>query len=74
MSIWTEIFKITGKKRPKREGITGTKVARMFTRKELGDHPTLLSQMTDPLASGQFGVNLIGREGRLYSLKQWLKP
>ena len=50
MSIWTEIFKITGKKPKKGEGIKGATVARLFTKKELGEHVTLATKLTDHLA------------------------
>ena len=70
--FWDEIAKLTGKK-PKKNGIAGTKVGRLFTRKELGSYPSLNMKLTDPLASGEYGVNIMGREGRLFSLKRWLE-
>ena len=70
--FWDEIAELTGKK-PKKEGIAGTGVARLFTRKELGNYPSLNMKLTDPLASGEYGVNIMGREGRLFSLKRWLE-
>ena len=70
--FWDEIAKLTGKK-PKKNGIAGTGVAKLFTRKELGNYPTLNMRITDPLASGEYGVNIMGREGRLFSLKRWLE-
>jgi len=70
--FWDEIAELTGKK-PKKNGITGTGVARLFTRKELGKYTTLNMKITDPLASGEYGVNIMGREGRLFSLKRWLE-
>ena len=70
--FWDKIAELTGKK-PKKNGITGTGVARLFTRKELGSYPSLNMKLTDPLASGEFGVNIMGREGRLFSLKRWLE-
>ena len=70
--FWDEIAELTGKK-PTKEGIAGTGVAKLFTRKELGNYPSLNMKITDPLASGEYGVNIMGREGRLFSLKRWLE-
>ena len=70
--FWDEIAKLTGKK-PKKNGIAGTGVAKLFTRKELGNYPSLNMKLTDPLAAGEYGVNIMGREGRLFSLKRWLE-
>ena len=70
--FWDTIAELTGKK-PKKEGIAGTGVARLFTRKELGNYPSLNMKITDPLAAGEYGVNIMGREGRLFSLKRWLE-
>ena len=67
--FWDDIAALTGKK----AGITGTKVGRLFTRKELGNYPSLNMKLTDPLGSGELNTKFIGREGRLYSLKNWLE-
>ena len=53
------------------EGIKGTKVAKMMSRKEAGNYTTIGSRVSNPMSNPRYNVSAIGRDKHYYLLRQY---
>ena len=54
-----------------REGIKGTTVAKMMTRKEAGNYTTIGSRVSNPFSHPKYNVSSIGRDKHYFLLNQY---
>ena len=53
------------------QGIKGSSVARMMTRKEAGNFTTIGSRVSNPFSNPKYNVSAIGRDKHYYLIKQY---
>ena len=55
-----------------REGIKGTTVAKMMSRKEAGNYTTIGSRVSNPFINPKFNVSTVGRDQHYFLLNRYL--
>ena len=53
------------------QGIKGSSVAKMMTRKEAGNFTTIGSRVSNPFSNPKYNVSAIGRDKHYYLIKQY---
>ena len=56
-----------------REGIKGTNVAKMMSRKEAGNYTTIGSRVSNPFSHPKYNVSSIGRDKHYFLLNRYEK-
>ena len=73
MAKYDELTELIAKyfKNRRGKGITGTTVAKVITKKQLHQFPSLSGKMTNPFANRNFSIPNITRERRYYKFKEF---
>ena len=73
MAKYDELLELIAKyfKERRGKGITGTKVAKVITKKQLHQFPSLSGKMNNPFANRNFSMPHITRERRYYKFKEF---
>ena len=73
MAKYDELTELIAKyfKNRRGKGITGTNVAKVITKKQLHQFPSLSGKMTNPFANRNFSIPNITRERRYYKFKEF---